>query len=97
MYLGTIVTAFPSRRAEKNDGDLDTEDKTDIMNTIRSFLHSTKRHPIQNSYDLAELITAQCVAILHRADVIPELDFLKIFSSRSNEVVCITFSIGNIC
>jgi hypothetical protein len=54
------------------------------------YLRSGRRQPIQNSYDLLELIISQSVGILHRADVIPDLDFLKIFGSRANWAVSIT-------
>ena len=72
---------------DKDDGDLDTEDKTDLLKTMLEYLRSGRRQPIQNSYDLLELIISQSVGILHRTDVIPDLDFLKIFGSRANWAV----------
>jgi len=89
----TVVTCFPHRLQYKRDNeDLDGEDKTDILKTIITYLHSPRRPEIENSNALAELIFCQCVSILHRADMIPEVDFLKNYSIRSNIWVLHPFS-----
>lgn len=85
--LGLVVTSFPRRRSGKKDGDLDPDDKTDVLKTLLDYLHSTKRAPINNSYDLCELVVSQTVGILHRSDMIPELDFLKIFARQADWAV----------
>lgn len=90
MPLDTIVTCFPRRRMDKEDGDLDTEDKTDVLETMLRYLRSAKRHPVQDAYDLSEVIISQCVGILHRSDVIPDLDFLKIFGSEADRRVSLS-------
>lgn len=87
IHSDTIITNFPRRRLDKEDGDLDTENKTDVLDTILRYLRSAKRHPIQDAYDLSELIVSQCVGILHRADVISDLDFLKVFGSEADRRV----------
>ncbi len=71
----------------KEDGDLDPKDKTDVLKTLIDYLHSTKRAPITNACDLCELIVSQTVGILHRSDMIPELDFLKIFATQADWAV----------
>jgi hypothetical protein len=63
---------------------LDPENKTDVLETILRYLRSAKRHPIQDAYDLSELIISQCVGILHRADVISDLDILEIFGKEAD-------------
>jgi hypothetical protein len=90
MLLGTIITSFPRRRLDKEDGDLDIENKTDVLETMLRYLRSAKRHPIQDAYDLSELIISQCVGILHRSDVISDLDFLKIFGSQADRRVSLS-------
>jgi hypothetical protein len=90
MLSDTIVTSFPRRRLDKEDGDLDTENKTDVLETILRYLRSAKRHPIQDAYDLSELMISQCVGILHRSDVISDLDFLKIFGSQADRRVSLS-------
>lgn len=90
MPPDTIVTSFPRRRLDKEDGDLDTENKTDVLETILRYLRSGKRHPIQDAYDLSELIISQCIGILHRADVIADLDFLKIFGTEADRRVSLS-------
>jgi hypothetical protein len=82
-----IVTSFAQRRSDKAEGDLDPDDRTDILKTLLSYLHSAKRQPVQDAYDLVELITSQCVGMLHRSDMIPELDFLKIFARHADSAV----------
>jgi hypothetical protein len=49
MLLDTIITRFPRRRLDKEDGDLDIENKTDVLETILRYLRSAKRHPIQDA------------------------------------------------
>ncbi len=87
-----IITSFPRRRSNKEDGDLDPEDKTDVLKTLLAYLHSTKRSPIQDAYDICELVVSQTVGILHRSDMIPELDFLKIFATQADWAVSICSS-----
>jgi hypothetical protein len=87
MLADTIITSFPRRRLDRAEGDLDPENKTDLLETILHYLRSAKRHPIQDAYDLSELIVSQSVGILHRADVISDLDFLKIFGSQADRRV----------
>jgi hypothetical protein len=89
MDPGLVITSFPRRRSVKEDGDLDPEDKTDVLKTLLDYLHSTKRAPINNAYDLCELVVSQTVGILHRSDMIPELDFLKIFATQVDWAVSI--------
>jgi hypothetical protein len=86
---GLVISSFPRRRSVKEDGDLDPEDKTDVLKTLLGYLHSTKRTPINNAYDLCELVVSQTVGILHRSDMIPELDFLKIFATQADWAVSI--------
>ncbi|KAE9378683.1 hypothetical protein N431DRAFT_325760 [Stipitochalara longipes BDJ] len=81
----TIVTCFPHRQYDRNSQDLDATDKTDVLKTIVSYLHSSRRPEINTSHALAELIISQCVGILHKADMIPDLDFLKKYSVQSNK------------
>jgi hypothetical protein len=81
------VTSFPHRQYDRNSEDLDAADKTNILKTIVSYLHSSRRPEINNSHSLAELIINQCVGILHQADMIPDLDFLKKYSIQSNKWV----------
>ena len=83
------MTSFPKRRSVKLNGDLDPDDKTDVLKTLLDYLHSTKRAPINNAYDLCELVVSQTVGILHRSDMIPELDFLKIFATQADWAVSI--------
>lgn len=63
---------------------MDPENKTDVLETILRYLRSAKRHPIRDAYDLSELIISQCVGILHRADVISDLDILEIFGKEAD-------------
>lgn len=84
-----MVTSFPKRRSIKLAGDLDPEDKTDVLKTLFDYLHSTKQAPINNAYDLCELVVSQTVGILHRSDIIPELEFLKIFATQADWAVSI--------
>ncbi|KAE9382220.1 hypothetical protein N431DRAFT_394088 [Stipitochalara longipes BDJ] len=81
----TVVTCFPRRlQSTRDNEDLDGEDETDVLKTIIAYLHSPRRPEIENSNDLAALIFCQCVSILHRADMISEIDFLKNYSIWSN-------------
>jgi hypothetical protein len=84
-----VITSFPRRRSEKEAGDLDPEDKTDVLKTLLAHLHSTERSPIQDHYDLCEVIISETVEILHRSGVIPELDLLKIFATEADWAVSI--------
>jgi hypothetical protein len=68
---------------------LDPEDKTDVLKTLLASLHSTKRSPIQDAYDLCGLIVSQTVGILRRFDMNAELDFLKIFATQADWAVSI--------
>jgi hypothetical protein len=83
----TIVTSFPHRQYDRDVEDLDAADTTDVLNTIVSYLHSVRRPEINTSQALAELIISQCVGVLHKSDMIPELDFLKKYSVQSNKWV----------
>ncbi|RDW56403.1 hypothetical protein BP6252_14169 [Coleophoma cylindrospora] len=81
----TIVTSFPHRQNDRNTEDLDATDQTDVLKTIVSYLHTSRRPEINTSHALAELIISQCVGILHKADLDPDLDFLKNYSVQSNK------------
>ncbi|KAH6667730.1 ankyrin repeat-containing domain protein [Halenospora varia] len=81
----TIVTSFPHRLFDRNSEDLDATDKTDILKAIVSYLHNARRPEINSSHSLADLIISQCVGILHKAEMIPDLDFLKKYSVQSNK------------
>jgi hypothetical protein len=83
-HTETIVTCFPHRQYDRDNEDLDAADKTDVLKTLVTYLHSPRRPEIDTSHALAELIFCQCVGILHRADMIPEVDFLKNYSVQSN-------------
>lgn len=80
-----MVACFPHRQPDRHKEDLDPMDKTDILKNIISYLHTPRRPEINTSYALAELIFGQCVEIVHRADTIPELDFLKSYSILSTK------------
>ena len=77
MVTETVVTSFPHRQYDRNPEDLDAADKTDILNNILSYLHSTQRPQINNADELAELIIDRCVGVLQKSDIMPDLDFLK--------------------
>ncbi|RDW58477.1 hypothetical protein BP5796_12407 [Coleophoma crateriformis] len=81
----TIITSFPRRQYDRNPQDLDPTDETDVLETIVAYLHTSRRPEINNSHTLAELIISQCVGILHKADLDPDLDFLKNYSVQSNK------------
>lgn len=83
----TIVTSFPHRQYDRDVRDLDAADKTDILKTVVSYLHSVRRPEIDTSQALAELIISQSVSVLHKSDMIPDLDFLKKYSVQSNKWV----------
>lgn len=83
----TIVTSFPHRQYDRNSKDLDAADKTDVLKTIVSYLHSSHRPVINTSNDLAQLIISQCVGVLHKADMVADLDFVKKYTVQSNKWV----------
>ena len=60
-----------------------------MLETILRYLRSARRHPILDAYDLSELIISQCVGILHRADVISDVDVLEIFGKEADSKVSI--------
>lgn len=83
----TIVTSFPHRQYDRDAEDLDAADTTDVLKTVISYIHSVRRPEINTSQDLAELIISQCVDVLHKSDMVKELDFLKKYSVQSNKWV----------
>ena len=89
MDSDLIITSFPRRRSDKEDGDWDPEDKTDVLKTLLAYLHSARRSPINDAYGLCEVITSQTVEVLHRFGVIPELDLLKVYATQADWAVSV--------
>ena len=87
LDLDLVITSFPRRRSTEDASDLNPEDTTDVLKTLLDYLHSTKRARISDAYDLCELVVSQTVGILHRSDMLPELDFLKIFATQADWAV----------
>ncbi|RDW91517.1 hypothetical protein BP5796_02682 [Coleophoma crateriformis] len=83
-----VITSFPRRAEQFEVGDLDPEDRSDVLNAILRHLRNPNRNPITCPADLVELIASYCVNILSPGPGdLPDIDFMRVFSVATNKAV----------
>jgi len=88
----TVITSFPQRsnRVDSN-GKVNDERFTSLFSNI---IAQTQHRPMENGYELAEIITSECSRIYF--DTMTERDrslqFLEIYTTSIGEIVSVIFS-----
>ncbi|KAG4432903.1 hypothetical protein IFR05_011621 [Cadophora sp. M221] len=87
----TVVTSFPQRwdkAGKPGDNDPDPNNASDIVESIIRHVARTDRRPLENAFDLAELIASKCIGTMFEH---PDIANEKLRFSEFFEI-----SIGNV-
>ncbi|KAH7370046.1 hypothetical protein BKA65DRAFT_10708 [Rhexocercosporidium sp. MPI-PUGE-AT-0058] len=87
----TVVTSFPQRwdkAGEPGDRDPDPSNASDVVESILRHVARTDRRPLENAFDLAELIASKCIGTMFEH---PDIANEKLRFSEFFEI-----SIGNV-